>query len=613
MKIFLFLFPILAISYSISAQERLYYQDSLTVNIDYLDGRLPPVLGVHNIQVMRANRTHPQQADNLGHTYNHAPMLCYDAGRFYLEYLSNPIGEHMMPGVTLLTSSTDGYNWDTPKIIFPEYPLPEGISKPGKKDITQKGMTAVMHQRMGFYKASNGRLLCLGYYGISLNPKDAPNKGDGIGRVVRELKADGTIGPIYFIRYNKQFGEHNTLYPLYTHSEDKAFVQACNELLANRLYTQQWAEEQNPDDPIISLKQRNNKAFCFYHLDDGRVVGLWKQARTAISHDEGATWTKVSPADGIINGNGKIWGQKTSDGKFALIYNPSLFRWPLALSLSDDGLCYRHLFAIHGDGGPMRYAGHYKNYGPQYVRGITEGNGVPPDGNLWITYSFSKEDIWISRIPIPVEEAEVNNVNDDFNQMVEGKELDRWNIYSPVWAHTGIEKAYGKRMLVLRDKDPYDYAKAERIFPETTWADIKFTFIPGSMHEGQLTIELQNATGTSTLRLIADAQKGTLATQEGSKLKSLIKIIPEKTYSVEISLNCRTMTYALRINDTEYGKLRCFAPIQKTCRLVFKTGQPYSTREFYDPEPDFPDLPGAGDSLTESFWYITQVSASPIK
>lgn len=51
----------------------------------------------------------------------------------------------------------------------------------------------------------------------------------------------------------------------------------------------------------------------------------------------------------------------------------------------------------------MRYGGNYKSHGPQYVRGIQEGNGIPEDGDLWLSYSVNKEDMWVSRIQVPVQ------------------------------------------------------------------------------------------------------------------------------------------------------------------------------------------------------------------
>ena len=54
--------------------------------------------------------------------------------------------------------------------------------------------------------------------------------------MVREIKADGTFGPIYFIYYNHGFNEKNTDYPYYKKAKDKEFVKACDEILANPMY-----------------------------------------------------------------------------------------------------------------------------------------------------------------------------------------------------------------------------------------------------------------------------------------------------------------------------------------------------------------------------------------
>lgn len=87
-----------------------------------------------------------------------------------------------------------------------------------------------MHQRVGFYVSKSNRLIAMGNYEVVLTPKDDPNDGNGIGRVVKEIKADGTFGPIYFIYYNHGFNEKNTDYPYYKESKDKEFVKACDEV-----------------------------------------------------------------------------------------------------------------------------------------------------------------------------------------------------------------------------------------------------------------------------------------------------------------------------------------------------------------------------------------------
>jgi hypothetical protein len=174
------------------------------------------------------------------------------------------------------------------------------------------------------------RLLATGNYGICLTIKDDPNDGNGIGRVVREIKKDGSFGPIYFVYYNHGFSEKNTDYPYYKKSKDKGFVAAVDAMLADPMQRMQWVEEADRNDPIIPL-DKPYKAFSGYTLPDGRKVALWKHAVTSISADGGHTWRLqdvngklgCDRAPGFVNSNAKIWGQRLSDGTYATVYNPS--------------------------------------------------------------------------------------------------------------------------------------------------------------------------------------------------------------------------------------------------------------------------------------------------
>jgi hypothetical protein len=537
---------------------------------------LSPAIGVHNIQVMRANREQPTAANGLGWTYNHAPMLTYWNNTFYLEYLSNPVGEHVPPGQTFLMTSKDGYHWSPTVVVFPPYKIPDGTKKEGY-DSVAKNITAVMHQRMAFHISAKNRLLVLGYYGMVLGPKDDPNDGNGIGRVVREVNKDGSFGPIYFIRYNHAFNASNTAYPFFERSKDKGFVEACKEVLANPLLTQQWSEEADRKDPLINLHNENYKAFCSYQLPDGRTVGLWKHALTSISPDKGKSWL-YNPvrAPHFVNSNAKIWGQRTSDGKYITVYNPSEFRWPLALSVSDDGLNYKNLLLVNGEITSMRYGGNYKSYGPQYVRGL-EAGAQAPDGNAWITYSMNKEDIWVSKIPIPVKDKADADVNDDFNNPAA---LQQWNIYSPLWASVAVENNAG---LVLRDKDPFDYAKAERVVPAAKKMTAAFTIIPQQDNHGTLQIEFQDAKGTPGIRMVFDSS-GALLVKAGYRMKSLLKYKAGEPYHIKVSLNTDARFYTVTVNDKQVGGGNIFfAPLESVQCIAFRTGE---VRRF--PDADTP-------------------------
>ncbi|MDB5247164.1 MAG: six-hairpin glycosidase, partial [Segetibacter sp.] len=552
-----------------------------------------------------ANREHPEQAEGFGWTYNHAPMIAYWNNTFYVEYLSNPVGEHVPPGQTLILSSKNGYDWTKPVVAFPKYKIPDGTTKEGRKEVA-KNMYSVNHQRMGFHVAKNNRLLAFAYYGLIVGDHDDPNDGLGIGRVVREIYKDGSFGPIYFIRYNHKFNEKNTSYPFYTSAKDKEFIEACNEVLGNPLITQQWNEEADRDDPLIPLK-KEYKAFSFYHLPDRRVVGLWKNGLTAISNDNGKSWPEnAARAPKLVNSNAKIWGQRMSDNKYATVYNPSEFRWPLALSVSDNGLDYKNLLLVNGEISTMRYGGAYKSYGPQYVRGIVEGNGTPPNGKMWVTYSMNKEDIWVASVPVPVVDRVNEHVNEVFNNMRVGDELKSWNYNSGLWAPVSVERMNnGTKALTLKDSDPHDYSRAERVVPASKRIVVEFTVIPQQNNNGTLHIEFQNAKGAAGVRLMLDTG-GVFLTKAGYRNRNLAKYKANEPLNVRVELNADTRFYTTAVNGKALSPGLFFAPLDSIERVVFRTGE---VRRFPDADtptdPMHEKLPRAGEKDKEAVYYIT--------
>ena len=571
-----------------SAQNKIHYTGTELANPAYHDGQLSPVVGVHNIQIMRANREFPDSSNGNGWTYNHQPMLAYWNGQFYYQYLCDPVDEHVPPSHTVLMTSKDGYHWTNPQIVFPEYKVPDGYTKAGRQDVA-KNLIAIMHQRVGFYVSKSGKLITMGNYGVAMDKKDDPNDGNGIGRVVREIKKDGTYGPIYFIYYNHGFNEKNTAFPYFKRSKDKAFVKACQEILDNPLYRMQWVEEADRNDPIIPLN-KEYKAFNYYTLPDGKIACLWKHALTSISEDGGNNWAEpVLRAKGFVNSNAKIWGQRLSDGTYATVYNPSEFRWPLAISLSKDGLEYTTLNLVHGEITPMRYGGNYKSYGPQYVRGIQEGNGIPKDGDLWVAYSVNKEDMWVSRIPVPVKLKAAAHADDDFSQFTELSQLTDWNIYSPVWAPVSLDKNW----LLLQDKDPFDYAKIERKIPATKELKVAFDLQAGQNDKGTLQIEFldENGIACSRLELTAD---GVFRAKGGSRFGNIMKYEAGKTYHVEALLSVANRSIQVFVDGKKAGTRMFYAPVAAIERIAFRTGE---LRQF--PTPETPadqtyDLPNAG-------------------
>ena len=412
------------------------------------DGGLPPVVGVENIQVFRASRAKPELTDDRGYTYNHhVDMACWK-GRLYVAWSSGEKDEDTWPWHEVYSTSSDGVAWSAPAELFPQ-----GVSMP---------------LRMYFFHAPNGRMLAIA--GLRRGETRLTDKNRDT-LVVREILPDHTLGPYFTLLTPAPAvgGE------FFTNSTDNGFVQACDELLANRPFLEQqdygallgvrrmkWHAS---DDQNMKLK-----AMSLFHRKDGALVGICKNGWVTVSRDNGDTWSKPVIPKTLVTGTGKVWGQRTRDGRYVLVYNPDKKnRFPLVMVTGDDGAAFRDMRVVHGELPRQRYVGAHKNVGPQYVRGISEwsSDGSWNDNAVWVAYSVNKEDIWVSRIPL-------------------ASSADAWNTYSPKWAPVELVK----EGVNLEDHDPYDYARAVRLFPAMKKVTVSFDVMTNKAGDCPLEVEL---------------------------------------------------------------------------------------------------------------------------
>ena len=595
-----------AVAQTGTVDEPVRYVGGVSIDLAPHDGRLRPAIGAASYQTFRANRTHPELAEGHGWTYNHASALAYWNDTFYQEYLSNPIDEHIAPGHTLVTTSRDGRDWAQPTVVFPAYEPPPGTPMP-------KGCDGyMMHQRMGFYVAPDDRLLVLAFYG---HAEDPFGKG-GIGRVVREAYRDGTYGPIYFIRYTTQadWNETNTSYPFYTKSEDAGFVAACEALLADRLITLQWWDEDHGPEAFYPVK-RAGEAVSLYHRKDGNIVALWKWALGGLSTDGGQSFSDPVKLPTLTMDGAKVWGQRTSDGRYALVYNPTVHsehRYPLAMVTGEDGIIFDDMVLVNGEVPPRRFFGRWKDYGPQYVRGIVEGNGTPPSDAMWITYSMNKEDMWVSRIPMPVRYAVEGVVTDDFNGVAPGDHVPEWNIHSPRWAPVRVVEfpTPEDHSLELRDEDPHDYARAVRVFEEGKRVAVRCR-VRAEQADGLLNMEIMDRYGNRPVRVWFD-RDGRLKANEGSEMRDLQAYEGERWYDVDIVVDASPFGhYSLSLDGRELVK---DAPLAEAVlsveRLSLRTGphRDQPTRKTVNEKPHDP-LPKADERARLAVFQVNAVRA----
>ncbi len=625
-----------------SKREPIIYTGGLKPVVSHFDGRLPHAIGAHHIQAMRGNREFPLEIGVAnGWTYNHQPYLAYWNNRFYLQYLSGEYQEHTPPTRIMLMTSKDGITWTRPKTLFPIYDLPE-IKR---EDATvPKGTKAVMHQRMGFYVAPNGILLASGFYSYCITPKHSPNAGQGLGRVVRQVKKDGTFGPVYFIRYNRHagFNDSNTSFPFYKKSNNPGFINACEALLSDKLVTLQWWEEDRAKDGFyvvdpgdaegaayfsetITTSAGAGKAFNYYHRNDGVIVGIWKNQWSALSADEGLTWTPFTRNTSINPTGAKVWGQRLDDGTFALVHNQTAGyrnRYPMVVMHSDDGHEYDKMFVVNPEVPVRRYQGLHKRMGTQYYRGIIEGNGKPPDDDLWVTYSVNKEDIWISKIETPIISHVNENVHQDFESITKATQLRYWNLYMPQWAPSQVlhDPSTGNRYLQLVDEDPYDYAKVERIFPKSKKVEIRFDLQTISNSRGHaLEIEVQDQRSSRPMRLRIDELW--LMLERHQVRAHPIPYEMGAWHAIKLTLDVNAKSYDLAFDGTIMRKQIAFAEeVESLERIVFRTG-PYrgatdrllsTVGQPADGGLRIEDLPAPGNKVKANIYNIDNITITKI-
>ena len=570
------------------------------------DGALRPVIGARHIQVMRANRENPEQSQGTDWTYNHAPMLCWWNKQFYLLYLSSPVHEHDGVARVLMTTSPDGYRWEQPILIFEDISVPAGVYRGRKAEELKPDARTIAHHRMGFYTAPNGVLLAMTHLGVTPDIHVIPNSGYGMGRVVRRVHADGSLGAVHVLRINTQAGwraEHFP-WPVWEQAEDAAMKEACAALLADKLANGAWWEEERLDKEFFPLTDMRAPSFC--PLGDGTVAAIGKVGMFSLSRDGGAAWSEPQKAEGIISSGGKCWMQKTTDGRYAILYNPSpdgQHRWPLAVITSENGYDYNHMLAAGTEVAPMRYGGYLKNHGLNYIRGIMPGNGTPPDGGLWAAYSMNKEDIWIVRLPANIKGETQIPVDDDFTVQEDGYP-EQWHIYSPLWASVRMEDG----CLVLRDSDPCDYAKAMRMFPKASQCMVTLQVSADSTENGELHIELEDARGMPATRVLLRGD-GQVWVRAGNGEWPVMPYTSGEKLTITIAADCADQSVRITVNGQACKPYPLMCPVLSLERLTLRTGE---TRLSPSPEDNLkrvctPDIPNSGKRLPEVVFRLYNV------
>ena len=363
------------------------------------------------------------------------------------------------------------------------------------------------------------------------------------------------------------------------------------------------------------------KAFNFYTISDSLTIGLFKARMMTWTKDGGETWEEPFRAETLTYGGAKIWGQKLDNGQYALVYNPtdSPNRHPLCVAVSDDGLNFDNLAVVHGEVPVKRFWGVEKRPGPQYVRGIVEGNGNPPGDDLWVVYSVGKEDIWISRIPVPAKRWIDGPIKDNFNEMETGGVIKGWNIYSPLWCPVKIVAGPDptNKSLMLKDFDPYDYARATRVFGQAASQLISFELFIESNPQS-FYMDICNEKGNRLIKLSIDSKDGVHANNGEKSFQNTTKVQKGEWHKIVVGFNSLSGDYEISINNESYAKGNKFSEEGIPERIEFRTGEYRLNRKITEYKSGDRKVPGWDETnpdvmVDEAIFYIRNFSTEIVE
>jgi hypothetical protein len=520
------------------------------------DGGLPPAVGVHSACVLRASRDVPELSDGRGWTYHHhVDMACWK-GRLYVGWNSCQRDEDVWPSRELFSTSIDGRAWSPPTEMFPQ------------------GLSTCL--RVYFYLAPNGRMLAIAGLRSGIDKVSEEAKA---ALVVREIRADHTWGEVFTLQppASGQAGP-----PEYRTCGDGAFVAACEALLADTVFLEQqdrgrllgdrrmkwhdpseWPGGKVPGD---NEKWVAGKAYTFFNRPDGTIVGLSKMGWVTLSHDRGRSWSRPAVPPTLVMGKAKVFAHRTADGRYALVYNPSRRnRFPLAIVTGEDGVNFGDMRIVQGELPIQRYAGADRSIGPQYCRGVSkwaDDGSRTGDRALWLAYSMNKEDIWVSRVPVPVRAEPGDKAPTG---------LDGWNLYVPKWA--SIEPIDDG--LRLSNRDPFDHAIATRVFGASRQANLRLTVsrLPGSVES--LEVNLLTCFGNRRPVKLAFRSDGSVTAMLDHRDVVVHRASPDEAVEIELEADVARARCVLRIltsGGSSASTLPFAEPSDDVHRITFRTG-----------------------------------------
>ncbi len=172
----------------------------------------------------------------------------------------------------------------------------------------------------------------------------------------------------------------------------------------------------------------SGKAFNYFRRPDGVIVGLWKNQFSALSSDNGETWTKISKNRTLKTDGAKTWGQRMDDGRYIVVHNQSATsrnRYPMTSITGSDGYRFDDLLSLRNGHSIPALSGYSQalRY-PLFPRHIRRQRQPARTTTRGLSIRSTRRDVWIARLPANLTGSVDEPVDQDFEDVQSISELD---------------------------------------------------------------------------------------------------------------------------------------------------------------------------------------------
>ena len=167
------------------------------------------------------------------------------------------------------------------------------------------------------------------------------------------------------------------------------------------------------------------------------------------------------------------------------------------------------------------------------------------------------------------------------------------------------------RSLELRDREPADYARAVRIFPEMKKATVRFKLLAKQTEHGRLEIELLDRHGYRPAVVLIFDEQGRVLTKDGNQneIVTLKRYAANQWYDVALRFDQGKGVFDVTLDgQTLLAGAEFPDPTSPLERISFRTGEFRTSPTYRDPKSPGEDLPGNDDPAPEAVFYVDDVS-----